>query len=67
MTPEQKASYINAQVALFNAEIEGMKAENIHRLNCDNSIAYAMDEFYGVIKKWESILGSNALIEFFKE
>ena len=67
MTPEQKVAYINAQVALFNAEIEGMKAENVHRLNCSNSIAYGGDEFYNVCKNWGNVLGSNALIEFFKE
>jgi hypothetical protein len=26
MTAEQKSAFINAQTALFNAEIEGMKA-----------------------------------------
>lgn len=28
MTPEQQAAYINAQVAMFNAEIELLKAQS---------------------------------------
>lgn len=66
MTPEQKAAFVNAQTALLLAEIEGMKAENRHRIDCGHSIAHGDDEFAALIKSYEH-LGYNNLIEFFAD
>lgn len=66
MTPEQKAAFVLAQISLLNLELESMKAENLHRQSKGYSLAYTEDGFNHVYLKYEPILGSNALIEFFK-
>lgn len=67
MTPEQKAAFIVAQAALFNARVAGMQAENQHRLSCGEPVAYADDEFQRVIAEGEGVLGHNAVCIFFQE
>lgn len=67
MTPEQKSALIYSQTALFNAEIEGMKAENTHTMNCQDRIVYGNDQFAGVIKKWEPVIGYNAVLKLFND
>lgn len=66
MTPEQRAAFINAQTALFLAEIEAMKAENQFRNQQGFSMAYTEESFRKVIKYYEPIIGYNAVIEFFR-
>lgn len=34
-----------AAISACNARVEGMKAENQHRLNCENGVAYGDDAF----------------------
>lgn len=67
MTPEQKAAFINAQTALFYAEMEIMKAENIDRERHGHSPANGPEQWANLYKEWEPILGYNAVINFFKE
>ncbi len=67
MTDEQKAAYVAAQAALLNARIAGMVAENQHRMNCNNSIAYGVEEFESVISEYEPFIGHNACIELFHD
>lgn len=67
MTSEQKAAFINAQVALCNAELEEMKATNSSRLRDGMAPAYGEFQFEQFQNRWEAILGYNALIKFFNE
>lgn len=67
MTPEQKAAFVNAQAALLNAEIAGMQAENQHRLSRGETIAYGEDGFHEAFKRYEGVLGHNAVISFFHD
>lgn len=66
MTPEQRTAFINAQTALFLAEIEAMKAENQFRNQQGLTVAYTEKEFNSIIQKYEPIIGYNAVIEFFR-
>ena len=52
MTDEQKAAYIQAMIACVNVEVAAMQAENTHRLNCGNSIAYGEEAFLALIEKY---------------
>ena len=65
MTDDQKAAYINAQVALFNAEIAGMVAENTIRAHRNETLAYPESAFSEVMNKYDSTIGHNAVISFF--
>ncbi len=67
MTQEQKTAFINAQTALFLAEIESMKAENQFRIQQGLTVAYTEREFNSIIQKYEPIIGCNAVTEFFRE
>lgn len=67
MTDDLKAAFINAQTAMMNAEIQGMLAENQHRLDCGNSIAYGADAFMEVQSRFDPVLGYNALVAFIKQ
>jgi hypothetical protein len=51
LSEEQKVAYIQAMVACALIEMEGMKAENQHRLNCGESIAYGKEQFDGIIER----------------
>jgi hypothetical protein len=67
MTPEQKAAFINAQVAMFNGTIAAMIWHNEERLSHGHSIAYGPDAFEEAITKAETVLGANAVIAFFAD
>ena len=67
MTPEQKAALINAQTLLANAELMGMVAENQKRMSNRESLAYGEDSFSEFYKKWDSIIGYNAILEIFHD
>lgn len=41
---ESEVAFVMAQIALLNCEVAGMQAENTHRLNCGNSVAYGTSE-----------------------
>ena len=59
-TEELRAAVLNARAAALNAEVEGMLAENQHRVSCGNSVAYGKDSFDQAIK--DNGLGENAVI-----
>ena len=67
MTPEQKAALINAQTLLANAELMGMVAENQKRMSNRESLAYGESEFKSFGKKWDPIIGYNAILEIFHD
>lgn len=64
---ELKAAFINAHVAIFNCRVAGMQAENRHRLDCGNSIAYGVEQFADLEAEFEPVLGHNALIAYIKD
>ena len=65
MTPEQKAAFINAQIALMNAEKEIMLSENYERERKGHAPAYGPEQWQAFYDKWEAILGYNAVTKFF--
>ncbi len=67
MTPEQAAAYINAQTALFRCELEGMVAENAHRVAVDMSISYGQEAFMDLYARAEHTIGANAVTKLFNE
>ena len=66
MTDEMKVAFVLSQVAMFNAEIAQMQAENQHRIACGYSVAYADDGFQEVINRYSGTLGHNAVLEYFR-
>ncbi len=65
MTPEQAVAYVMAQVALLNAEVAGMVAENQHRMNCSQSVAFGDDQFTKVVRSYAERIGHKALDTLF--
>lgn len=59
---EGQCAYVMAQVALLNAEVAGMQAENRHRMNCGDSIAYGDEAFAEVVAKYEGRIGRDAFV-----
>ena len=59
---EGSIAFVMAQVALLNCEVAGMQAENQHRMNCGLSLAYGADEFTGVRQRYETLIGSNEIL-----
>lgn len=39
-----------------------MLAENQHRANCGNSVAYASEAFFAVEREFEAMIGSNEIL-----
>lgn len=64
MTEEQKAAYVIAQTAMFNAHIALMQAENADRANRGLAVAYKEEAFAETIKEYGN-LHHNELIGFF--
>ena len=52
---------VMAQIALLNCQRAGMEAENTHRTNCGNNIAYGADEFQALYDRYVSVIGIDAL------
>lgn len=67
MTPEQKAAFINAQTALFNAKIQEMLAANREREDQGYAPAYGESAFDELITEYEPIIGYNAVLALFRE
>jgi hypothetical protein len=59
---EGSYAFVLAQVALLNCEVAGMQAENQHRMNCGNSVAYGADQFAAVQQRYEALIGSNEIL-----
>lgn len=55
-------AFVIAQTALLNCRVAGMLAENQHRANCGNSVAYASEEFFAVEREFEAMIGSNEIL-----
>lgn len=66
MTPEQKAAFVNAQVAVFNARVAGMIAENAQRVHIGQSLAYGEGDFTAIEREYDALL-SNNLLDFFRD
>ena len=67
LTPELVARYerivmLQAKILTAHCEVEGMRAENFHRAQCGQSIAYGEDAFFGIVEK--NGLSYNELVEF---
>lgn len=62
MTPEQKAAYVNAQVACAMIEAMGMQAENMGRVHRGTAMAYNDEHFSALIEKYG--LHHNAIHEY---
>lgn len=67
MNPEQKTVFINSQVAMMQAEMQIMLAENREREENNLSPAYGSEQWENFKDSWANILGHNAVIEFFNE
>lgn len=52
MNKEQKVAFIQAQTVCAYATIEGMKAENQHRLSLGQTIAYDEEAFFKVASQY---------------
>jgi hypothetical protein len=67
MTSEQKAAFIRAQTALMEAEACLMEAANKEREANGYALAYGPEQWADFLSRWESILGYNSLISFFRD
>lgn len=65
MTPEQKAAFIQSQVACAQAEIAAMQAENAMRAVLGQSMAYEESDFTAVPLRYG--IHHNAVVEFFRD
>jgi hypothetical protein len=65
MTEEQNAAYVFSQSACALIEAMGMVAENAHRQQCGNSIAYGEEAFNALINKYG--IHHNAVVTAFGE
>lgn len=63
MSDEQKAAYVMAQVALFNARIAGMVAENQMRTHRGEAPAYVEGDFVKAAE--DSGIHHNAVVGIF--
>jgi hypothetical protein len=62
MSEEMKAAFVVAQCEMMRVELEGMLAENQHRMNTSGSIAYGEEAFEALRTRYEPVLGYNALM-----
>lgn len=65
MTPDQKAAFVIAQTEMMRVEMEIMRAENVERLRQNLAPANGPEQWAELNKRWEPILGYNALIQLF--
>lgn len=66
-TTEMKAAFINAQVEMMRAEREMMLVENLERKEQGLSLAYGSKQWADFSKRWESVLGYNAILWYFNQ
>lgn len=59
-TEELRAAVLNARTAALNATVAGMTAENQHRMNCGNGVAYTREAFDAEIEA--AGLGENNVV-----
>jgi hypothetical protein len=65
MTHAEKAAFIAAQTQMMIAERDVMIAENEDRVRGGWTPSNGPQQFHEHLKKWEDVLGYNALINFF--
>lgn len=63
MNTQEQVAYINTQALCARIEMEGMLAENQHRMNCGNSIAYGDEAFNKIATKYG--IHHNQVLELF--
>ena len=61
MSDEYRIMLINKAIAVAQIEAMGMVAENTHRVQCGNSIAYGEEAFQAVIQRLEAAFEVNRL------
>ena len=66
-TPAEKAAFITAQAQMMIAERDVMIAENIERERQCLAPAHGPEQWEEMRQRWESVLGYNALIAFFRD
>lgn len=64
MTSEERAAFINSQVACALIELAGMQAENGIRRQVGNSPAYQEDNFLALQMKY--LIGHNEVLTFLR-
>ena len=64
-TPEQRAAYINAQVACAMIEAMGMKAQNEYRMQVGDTLEYLLNDFENLISKYG--IDHNSTIGYMRE
>ena len=67
MTPNEKAAFIMAQTEIMRSERILMESENEDRSRRGFAPANGPSQWAEFHTRWESVLGYNALISFFRE
>jgi hypothetical protein len=67
MTPDQAAAFIQSQSQLMASERETMLAEDRERISQGLSPANGPEEWANHSKRWEPILGYNAVTMLFQQ
>lgn len=67
MSEEARAAWIYSQAVMLQAKIAAMQAQNMQCQACGNSMTYGSDDFFAVIRDYESVLGSNEAWGFLTE
>lgn len=65
MNSDQNIVYLYGQITLFNAEIAGMQAENAACLHHGLAPTYQDAAFKECIRRYECVIGHNAIIGSF--
>ena len=64
MTPEQKATFVQSQVACALIEVEAMKAENSQCTNTSLPPTYSQMDFLALIEKYQ--IGHDAVLSLLR-
>lgn len=67
MDEQAKAAFILSQVAMMNARIAGMQAENNQRIHLQQAMAYIEADFAAVEREYATTLGYNAVLLYFRD
>ena len=64
-TPEQRAAYINAQVACAMIEAMGMQAQNDYRKHIGEAPEYKLEDFENLLEQY--VVNHNSVISYLRE
>jgi hypothetical protein len=67
VTPEQKAAFINAQTAIFDAKSRRLSGLILLRMTRKEDPTYEMHEYDKLVTEMEAVIGWNATITFFQD